>query len=304
MSASTSPAGTAADRPSRTADTLADMSGGTSAGSGAQPRWRLLVVDDEPNVQAALRRLLRGEGYELLTANSAEDALRLLEQQSVHLVISDERMPGRTGTAFLREVRRRWPETIRIILSGYSAVKTILAAVNEGAVYKFFTKPWNDEELKISIRRAFEQHALEAENRRMARQLAEQNARLLELNAQLTQRADDAATGLDFVQELLDAVSAGVVTIDETGLVVGANQRAHELIGADFAGLLGLPAEQALPAGLWAALRPTLADRQPVAAGELHFGQRRLQWRARAVETACGGPRARGAVVTIWEVSV
>ncbi len=303
----------------RSPDSLAGEQARASApASGRQPesmspgppeggRWRLLLVDDEPNVLASLRRLLRGEAYELFTAESAEEGLHLLEQHPVQLVISDERMPGMSGTSFLREVRRRWPETIRIILSGYSAVKTILAAVNEGAVYKYLTKPWNDEELKISIRRALEQYALEAENRRMAREIAEQNARLQQLNAQLVelnnqlaQHASDATIGLDFVQELLDSLDAGIVTIDGSGLVIGANTRAQELLG-DGGCLVGLSADQALPPELWGALRDRPPASQQVRAGQLHKGARRLDWRARCVEKSHGASRDRGIVLTIWE---
>mgnify|MGYP000319757420 CR=1 FL=1 len=269
-------------------------------------RWRLLLVDDEPNVLAALRRLLRGEPYDLLAAESGEEGLRLLEQHPVQLVIADERMPGMSGTTFLREVRRRWPGTIRIILSGYSAVKTILAAVNDGAVYKYLTKPWNDDELKISIRRALEQYALEAENRRMAREIAEQNARLkqlnaqlMELNSQLAQHASDATIGLDFVQELLDSVDAGIVTIDTGGLVIGANCRAQELLGVG--SLVGLSADEALPQELWSALCAQRPSRNQVRCGRLRVGQRMLEWRARCVEKGDQTSCNRGMVLTIWE---
>ena len=102
-------------------------------------------------------------------ADGGEDALRMMEAQPFQLVISDQCMPAMTGLELLTEVRRRWPDTIRIILSGYTEVNTILAAINETAIFKFITKPWNDEEIKLNIVQALEQYELEAKYRRMAR---------------------------------------------------------------------------------------------------------------------------------------
>jgi FixJ family two-component response regulator len=268
------------------------------------PPWRVLIVDDEENVLSSLRRLLRREPYEIVTADSAEEGLRNLAAQPAQLVISDERMPDMTGTVFLREVRRRWPNTIRIILSGYSAVDTILAAINEGAVYKFLTKPWNDEELKLNIRRALEQYALEAENRRMACEIAEQNALLSELNAELAQRADDAVIGLDIAQELLDFADVGILAMDESGLMVGANRRARESFATTAGCVLGLSAAEVLPPELHAAVCGPASTGSPARAGELRLGDRVLQWRARPVRARASRGSGRGMIVTIWEVIV
>ncbi|MGD8452563.1 MAG: response regulator [Phycisphaerae bacterium] len=261
-------------------------------------------MDDEENVLSSLRRLLRREPYEIVTADSAEEGLRNLAAQPAQLVISDERMPDMTGTVFLREVRRRWPNTIRIILSGYSAVDTILAAINEGAVYKFLTKPWNDEELKLNIRRALEQYALEAENRRMACEIAEQNALLSELNAELAQRADDAVIGLDIAQELLDFADVGILAMDESGLMVGANRRARESFATTAGCVLGLSAAEVLPPELHAAVCGPASTGSPARAGELRLGDRVLQWRARPVRARASRGSGRGMIVTIWEVIV
>lgn len=281
-------------------DAAASASAGSTVPSGEQP-WRVLIVDDEESILAALRRLLRREPYEVITVNSPAAGLRALAEQPAQLVISDERMPEQTGTAFLREVRRRWPNTIRIILSGHSAVNTILAAINEGAVYKFLTKPWNDEELKLNIRRALEQYALEAENRRMANEIAEQNTQLSELNTQLAQRAADAATGLDIAQELLDLADVGVLVIDGCGLLVGANHRARDLIAPEADCLIGLAAAEVLSPELQAACGPSSTGEE-VRAGELGIGGRLVQWRARPVHAQRTGDSTRGVIVTFWEV--
>ncbi|HWS16170.1 MAG TPA: ATPase, T2SS/T4P/T4SS family [Candidatus Methylomirabilis sp.] len=136
-------------------------------GGEATERFTLLFVDDEESVLHALRRIFLEENYEILTALTAEDALRILEGGTVHLVVTDHRMPGMTGAQFLREVKKQWPETIRIMLTGYADVQSILGAVNEGAVYKFITKPWNDEDLRLSVSLALQQYVLLQENRRL-----------------------------------------------------------------------------------------------------------------------------------------
>ncbi|MBI5906193.1 MAG: Flp pilus assembly complex ATPase component TadA [Deltaproteobacteria bacterium] len=148
-----------------------------SAVPGAEPsgdapdagveRFTLLFVDDEEPVLSALRRIFLEENYEILTAASADAGIRTLEERKVQLVVTDHRMPGMTGAQFLREVKKRWPDTIRIMLTGYADVQSILGAVNEGAVYKFITKPWNDEDLRLTVSLALQQYVLLQENRRL-----------------------------------------------------------------------------------------------------------------------------------------
>jgi len=129
--------------------------------------FTLLFVDDEENVLNSLRRIFLEENYTILTANSAQKAFELLDQQPVHLIITDHRMPVMTGAELLKLVRERYPETIRIMLTGYADVNSIMGAVKEGAVYKFITKPWNDEDLRLTVSLALQQFVLMRENRRL-----------------------------------------------------------------------------------------------------------------------------------------
>ena len=115
----------------------------------------LLLVDDEPNILNSLSRLLRREGYQLLTAGSPAEAFVLLAKHTVHVVLSDQRMPEMTGTEFLSRVRQMYPETIRIVLTGYTDLESVTDAINRGAIYKFLTKPWSDDQLREQIRDAF-----------------------------------------------------------------------------------------------------------------------------------------------------
>lgn len=119
----------------------------------------LLLVDDEENVLSALKRLLRKGGYRILTATSAAQALELLALNPVQVIVSDQRMPLMTGTEFLSRVKEIYPNTVRIVLSGYTELSSVTEAINQGSIYRFFTKPWNDTQLQEEIRLAFVHHA-------------------------------------------------------------------------------------------------------------------------------------------------
>lgn len=121
-----------------------------------QPRT-LLLVDDEIHILSAIKRLLRREGYEILTANSGEEGLAILRERTVDVIISDQRMPGMTGIEFLRQAKALHPDTIRLVLSGYTDIDSITNAINEGAIFRFLTKPWDDQQLKTQIAEAFQQ---------------------------------------------------------------------------------------------------------------------------------------------------
>jgi type II secretory ATPase GspE/PulE/Tfp pilus assembly ATPase PilB-like protein/FixJ family two-component response regulator len=127
--------------------------------------YKILFVDDEEKVLKAMRRIFRQENYTLFMAQSAQEALKLLKDESVHVIISDHRMPGMTGAELLREIKALYPQTIRIMLTGYADVNAVMGAVNEGAVYKFITKPWNDDDLRLTVSLALEQFDLIQENK-------------------------------------------------------------------------------------------------------------------------------------------
>lgn len=145
-----------------------------SSGKG----FRLLFVDDEESVLTALTRIFLDENYHIETVGSADEALEMLSRQSFHLVISDHRMPGVTGADLLKTIKERWPDTIRIMLTGYADVQSIMGAVNEGAVYKFITKPWNDEDLRLTVSLALQQYVLIQENKKLKKVSKEQKEKL------------------------------------------------------------------------------------------------------------------------------
>ncbi|TYT26286.1 EAL domain-containing protein [Luteimonas viscosa] len=134
-----------------------------SAFADTHPERTLLLLDDEDNVLRSLVRLFRRDGYKVLTANSVREAFDLLASNSVQVIVSDQRMPDMSGTEFLAKVRDLYPDTVRMVLSGYTDLATITEAINRGAIYRFLTKPWNDDELRGHIEAAFRSHERNAE---------------------------------------------------------------------------------------------------------------------------------------------
>jgi len=138
----------------------------------------VLIVDDEPHVISALMRGLGEEPYLVTGAASGYHALQLMTALPFKVVISDERMPGMDGAEFLALVKEQYPETVRIMLTGHASIEATMRAVNNGEIYRFFTKPWDEVELKLAIRCALERFDLERENRRLLRTVRRQSQEL------------------------------------------------------------------------------------------------------------------------------
>jgi len=141
----------------------------------------ILIVDDDTDVISAIRRSLLDEPYVIYTANSGAAALEVLKEHRIKLIISDEKMPGMTGTELLATVKNMLPETVRIMLTGHASIQAAMKAVNSGEIYRFFAKPWDDIELKLSIRSAVEKFTLEEENRQLLATVRSQASELKQL---------------------------------------------------------------------------------------------------------------------------
>jgi diguanylate cyclase (GGDEF)-like protein len=222
----------------------------------AQPT--LLLVDDEPSILSSLRRLLRGDGYQILTAASGQEGLDVLARHPVDVIVSDQRMPGMTGVEFLRTVRTHYPDTVRIVLSGFTELQTVTDAVNAGAIYKFLTKPWDDAQLRAHVQEAISYGAMANENRLLTLQvhtanqkLAAMNRRLESVLARQRRELEHGAISLDVAHEVLSNVPVPVLASDDAGIIVLANRAAANLfaehgppLGCDLHRLFpGLPAE-------------------------------------------------------------
>ncbi|MBD8634133.1 EAL domain-containing protein [Oxalobacteraceae sp. CFBP 8755] len=213
----------------------------------------LLLVDDEPNILAALKRQLRGTGLRILTAPGGREGLALLAQEPVDVIVSDQRMPGMTGVEFLRAVKTSHPDTVRIVLSGFTELQSVTDAVNEGAIYKFLTKPWDDAQLRNHIQEAVRHKEMGEENRRLDLELRTAYSGLALANRQLTdallqqqEQIDRTGVSLDIVREALQKVSLPIIGLDEEQIVAFANLAAQALYG-QHGMLLGEPASRFMP---------------------------------------------------------
>ena len=221
----------------------------------------LLLVDDEENITASLVRLLRRDGYTILRANSGQEGLDILAQHEVGVILSDQRMPGMTGTEFLVKVKELYPDTVRIVLSGYTELNSVTDAINRGAVYKFLTKPWEDDLLRANVEEAFQRYEMRAENLRLNLELQSANDALRQVNRELEQRVEQKTREivhnmevLRASQEMLEVMPVAAIGIDRNGLIAIANQMAYVLFSIDGTrpSLLGETADSIIPADLLA----------------------------------------------------
>lgn len=145
----------------------------------------ILCVDDEPSILSALRRLFRARGLQVKVAEGGAAGLALLQTESIDLVISDMRMPEMDGVTFLEQVRQRWPDTMRLLLTGYADVNSIMGAINRGEIYRYIAKPWDDNDIVLIVQGALRHRALELEQKRLQSLVQQQNDELKALNASL-----------------------------------------------------------------------------------------------------------------------
>ena len=158
-------------------------------------KYTLLVVDDEPDNLLLLERVLRRE-YAIFAANGGAEALDVLSNVEVDMIISDQRMPQMTGAELLGEAYKRNADQIRLLLTGYSDVKDIIAAINAGHIYQYISKPWDPDELKLTVRRALEAYQLTLDHRRMLTEYRNDEAMLLSALTNLIARLEERAPHL------------------------------------------------------------------------------------------------------------
>ncbi|HCF60257.1 MAG TPA: response regulator [Myxococcales bacterium] len=162
----------------------------------------ILVVDDEPSIRSALERTLRRENYRVITASSGEEGLALLKANPIDVAISDHLMPQMTGLEFLKLVRDRHQDVGRIILTGHADTEVAIKAINEGEIYRFLRKPWDDIELKVIVHLALEQVVLARENRQLLATVRQQGEYIRDLETlhpgiSRVRRDDEGAIVLD-----------------------------------------------------------------------------------------------------------
>ncbi|MEM6986940.1 MAG: response regulator [Pseudomonadota bacterium] len=200
----------------------------------------VLCVDDETSILSSLKRALRKQPFELLTENSGEEALALFEQRKIDLIISDMRMPSMTGAEVLARVYNQWPDTLRILLTGYSDMESTVAAINEGQIHRYLNKPWDNDELTTAINSALETKRLRDENAALTELTQKQNAELQSFNEELESKvaartAELAAAHTELRNSYQSAISVFAQLIE---LREGTNHN-HSQIVADTCVQLG-----------------------------------------------------------------
>jgi len=217
---------------------------------------KILCVDDERNVLKSLKRLFLDEDdYEIFLAESGHNGLEILDaEKNIRLIISDYRMPEMNGVEFLSSVCERWPETIRIVLSGYADTAAVVEAINLGQIYKFIPKPWNDEELKTTIYKALEHQDLQRQVFRLNEELNQKNLELEQINEDLEQlvkkRTESLAIHnrvLQVAQGVLDVLPVTVLGIDDDKIIVQCNDSARNMFSAKIMDPLGHAYQEVFP---------------------------------------------------------
>lgn len=185
----------------------------------------ILIVDDEEDVLLSLRSMFRRE-YEVLTVPRARDALDLMEKRDVHIVVSDQRMPDMNGVDFLAEVSRRFPDVIRLMITGYMDIHSVTEAVNRGHVFRYLAKPWDPGELEAAVRQAAEQYEVLDERRRLLRELEEANQLK---TAFITIASHELNTPLTIVLGMLELAASKATEPNVRGYLDRARRAARRL---------------------------------------------------------------------------
>lgn len=186
---------------------------------------QVLIVDDEKNVVSSIRRICRGQDYEVITALSGPEALSLLESHHVQVLVSDQRMPGMSGDALFEIVEEKYPHITRVLLTGYTALEGITKAVNNGSVYKIIYKPWHNDDLLNAIESAFEYHDI----RKAQSESSVAKEKLLETLNDKVHELDIYNKRLELSMRLSNYLPIALIGVSEDLFIVEANNEANNL---------------------------------------------------------------------------
>ncbi|HZX48382.1 MAG TPA: HD domain-containing phosphohydrolase [Nitrospirota bacterium] len=211
----------------------------------------LLLVDDEENILNSLKRTFRKEQYRIVTAQSGMEGLSVIDREKISLVLSDHRMPGMEGVEFLNEVRQKSPDTIRMMLTGYADMQSVMNAINHGEVYRFITKPWDDEEIRFIVRDALRHYDLIDENKALQALTHRQNIELKDLNNNLEDKVAERTKEVevlykDLEQNFIDFVRVFMSLLELKSQFLGSHCKRVAALSRRLADKTGLPSDEKL----------------------------------------------------------
>ncbi len=258
----------------------------------------VLCVDDEKSILNSLKRLLRKEPYKVYTAMGGPAGLEVMAEHRIQVVVSDQRMPGMTGTQFLQKVKKQWPDTIRVILSGFAEADVIVDSINQGEIYRFVAKPWQDEPLKATIKQCFEHYRILQENRRLQKQTSQQLEQLKSLNQLLEASVEVRTKSLQLSQEIVEKLPLMIMGISREEELILTNGTARKHLEPLRTALPGIEIEDLLPAEAVEAIRSCMTNTR---VEEFTF-----QWQDRKLkahpELLGAGEDVRGCLLLLEEV--
>ncbi len=220
----------------------------------------VLAVDDEKSILSSLRRSLRKEPYKLFTAESGAEGLEILAANEIQMVVSDQRMPNMSGTEFLSQVKDLYPDTVRVVLSGYAEAEAIVDSINRGAVFRFIGKPWEDEDLKTIIRQGLAHYNLVIQNRELSEQTKHQLVELERLNNLLADSVVERTRSLQFSQEVLEHLPLMVLGISQEEELIMTNDTARQQLTPLQCMMPGVEIDDILPLEAVERIRQCLAS--------------------------------------------
>ncbi len=207
-----------------------------------EPNQTLLIVDDEPRIATSLERMLHKEGYTIHMAQSGKEGLNVLAAHDVGVILSDFMMPEMDGVVFLKQAKEKKPDLVEILITGYASLENALSAINQLHLYGYVKKPWDMEDLKTTLRRAFEHYNLVIQNKMLLKITAEQNLKLKELNENLEDLVRRRTLLLD------EAIDEGIAMLATAAEAKDDDTGAHIYrildITLDISNALGLTAEE------------------------------------------------------------
>ena len=236
----------------------------------------ILCVDDEVGIVRAIRRSLKAEPVNVLTAGGGAEALEILRKNAVSLILTDYRMAEMNGIEFLEQAAPLCPDAFRIILTGYAEAHVLVEAVNRGMIYKILYKPFQEEDIILTVRSGLEHHARNRENRVLLEELEKRNKELAILNQKLQcglegtrEDLNVSSTVLGIAQQLLNEIPAAVIGIEPSGQIVFANKLANiwfaSRTGPGVFSLVGTWSSEVLPASVHETLKEMSETPRPSA---------------------------------------